>query len=135
MNQHKQLGLALTAVAALLGAPAGLQVGFHLGVASSDQIGPVIIGAYLGLLIGPGLSVWGVLAIARQRHAGRTAGYLTFGWVLSATISIYALPWLRAPQSAPGVLVLLVTASLAARLWADRLPRSWRLSAQARKLP
>jgi hypothetical protein len=77
------------------------------------------MGAYLGLLIGPGLSVWVVLAVAGQSRAGRTACYLTLGWAPGATISLYALPWLSAPQAIPGVLVLLVVVSLVARRWAE----------------
>lgn len=120
MKPHTQLGLALTVVAALLGAGGGLYLGFRLGEASSDQVGHVVIGAYLGLLVGPGLSIWGMLALARQGRAGRTASYLTIGWAPSATAAVYVVTWLGAPENLPGVLVLLIIVSLVARRRAAR---------------
>jgi hypothetical protein len=119
MNRNTQLSLALTVVAALLGAAVGLYLGFRLGEASSDQVGHVVIGAYLGLLTGPGLSVWGLLAVAKQGRAGRTALYLTLAWVPGATAALYVVNWLGAPQNLPGVLALLVVTSFVARLWAN----------------
>jgi len=124
MNRRTQLGLALTAVAALIGALVGLYVGFRLGDAIGNHVGYVITGAYLGLLVGPGLVVWAALALARLSHAGRTAVSLTLGWALTATTLVYTIPWLGTPQRIPGVLVLLVAASLVARLWAERPARS-----------
>ena len=123
MNRHTQLGLALTVVAALFGAGGGLYLGFRLGEASSDQFGHVVIGAYTGLLVGPGLSIWGVLAVAKQGRAGRTALYLTIGWVPGATAAVYGVTWLGDPQNLPGVLMLLVIVSIVARLWANSSTR------------
>jgi hypothetical protein len=115
MERRNEIGLVLTMIGALFGACAGLYLGFQLGMASGNSVGRVIIGAFLGLLVGPGLGAWASLALARQERAGRTAGYLTIGWALSATIMIYVLYWLDTPHNVPGVLMLLAGVALAAR--------------------